>query len=68
MQATDAEFVDLDDAEAGASDRQAADDQAAEGEMAMCGYTWAMIIERLARQVGDGERKPYFRAGEPLPR
>jgi uncharacterized protein YndB with AHSA1/START domain len=42
-------------------------DQAAEGEMAMCGYTWAMIIDRLARQVAGGERMPYFRAGEPLP-
>ena len=43
-------------------------DEAAGGEMAMCGYTWAMIIDRLARQVAGGERAPYFRAGEPLPR
>jgi uncharacterized protein YndB with AHSA1/START domain len=41
---------------------------AAEGEMAMCGYTWAMIIERLARQVAAGERAPYFTAAAPLPR
>jgi hypothetical protein len=34
----------------------------------MCGYTWAMIIDRLGRQVAGGERAPYFRAGEPLPR
>ena len=32
----------------------------AEGEMAMCGYTWAMIIDRLGRQVARGERAPYF--------
>jgi hypothetical protein len=42
-------------------------EQAADGEMAMCGYTWAMIINRLARQVARGERAPYFKAGEPLP-
>ena len=34
VQTADAELVDLDDAEAGASDRQAADDQATEGERA----------------------------------
>jgi hypothetical protein len=28
--------------------------------MARCGYTWAMIIERLGRQVASGERAPYF--------
>jgi uncharacterized protein YndB with AHSA1/START domain len=43
-------------------------EQAADGEMAMCGYTWAMIIERLAAQVAGGERAPYFTAGAPLPR
>jgi uncharacterized protein YndB with AHSA1/START domain len=43
-------------------------DEAADGEMAMCAYTWAMIIDRLSRQVGDGERAPYFKAGSPLPR
>jgi uncharacterized protein YndB with AHSA1/START domain len=43
-------------------------EEAAEGEMAMCGFTWAMIIDRLARQVAAGDRAPYFRAGEPLPR
>jgi hypothetical protein len=32
MQAANAEFVDLDEAEARASDRPAADDQAAKGE------------------------------------
>jgi len=32
MQAADAEFVDLDDAEAGAPDRQVTDDQPAKGE------------------------------------
>jgi uncharacterized protein YndB with AHSA1/START domain len=41
---------------------------AADGEMAMCGYTWAMIINRLAGQVARGERAPYFKSGEPLPR
>ena len=40
----------------------------ADGEMAMCGYTWAMIIARLAGQVSRGERDPYFTAGAPLPR
>jgi uncharacterized protein YndB with AHSA1/START domain len=39
-------------------------DEQAAGEMAMCGYTWAMIIDRLA----GGSRDPYFKAGEPLPR
>jgi len=43
-------------------------DEAADGEMAMCGYTWAMIIERLGDQVARGERSPYFTAGAPLPR
>lgn len=43
-------------------------EEAAEGEMAMCGYTWAMIIDRLARQVARGERAPYFVATQPLPR
>lgn len=43
-------------------------DEAADGEMAMCGYTWAMIIERLNDQVTRGERAPYFTAGAPLPR
>jgi uncharacterized protein YndB with AHSA1/START domain len=43
-------------------------DQAADGEMAMCGYTWAMIIDRLGRQVDRGERAPYFTEGAPLPR
>jgi uncharacterized protein YndB with AHSA1/START domain len=41
---------------------------AADGEMAMCGYTWAMIIDRLAGQVAGGERAPYFALGTPLPR
>jgi uncharacterized protein YndB with AHSA1/START domain len=40
----------------------------ADGEMAMCGYTWAMIIDRLGAQVERGERTPYFTAGAPLPR
>ena len=40
----------------------------ADGEMAMCAYTWAMIIERLGRQVAAGERQPYFTASVPLPR
>jgi Activator of Hsp90 ATPase homolog 1-like protein len=35
-------------------------DEAADGEMARCGYTWAMIIDRLAGQVGRGEHAPYF--------
>ena len=43
------------------------DDQA-DGEMAMCGYTWAMIIDRLARQVSGSAVEPYFTAGAPLPR
>jgi uncharacterized protein YndB with AHSA1/START domain len=43
-------------------------EDAADGEMAMCGYTWAMIIDRLAAQVADGRREPYFTAGAPLPR
>ena len=43
-------------------------DEQAHGEMAMCGYTWAMIIDRLAAQASTGERAPYFRAGAPLPR
>jgi uncharacterized protein YndB with AHSA1/START domain len=42
-------------------------EEAADGEMAMCGYTWAMIIERLGGQVARGERGPYFTAGGPLP-
>ena len=42
-------------------------DQAAESEMAMCGYTWAMIIDRLGNQVARGERAPYFTADAPLP-
>ena len=41
--------------------------QAADGEMAMCGYTWAMIIDRLGNQVARGERAPYFTADAPLP-
>ena len=40
----------------------------AEGEMAMCGYTWAMIIDRLGAQVARGERAPYFPATAPLAR
>jgi hypothetical protein len=32
----------------------------ADGEIAMCGYTWALIIDRLDAQVGRGERAPYF--------
>jgi uncharacterized protein YndB with AHSA1/START domain len=43
-------------------------DDAADGEMAMCGYTWAMIISRLGAQVARGERAPYFTATAPLPR
>ncbi len=43
-------------------------DEAAEGEMAMCGYTWAQIIDRLSTQVTGGERAPYFSIGAPLPR
>jgi uncharacterized protein YndB with AHSA1/START domain len=43
-------------------------DEAADGEMAMCAYTWAMIIDRLSRQVAHGERSPYFTATAPLPR
>ena len=43
-------------------------DEQADGEMAMCGYTWAMIIDRLAAQASRGERAPYFTAGAPLPR
>ena len=43
-------------------------DADADGEMAMCGYTWAMIIDRLHGQVARGERAPYFAAGVPLPR
>jgi uncharacterized protein YndB with AHSA1/START domain len=43
-------------------------DAAADGEMAMCAYTWAMIIDRLAAQVERGEREPYFREDAPLPR
>jgi uncharacterized protein YndB with AHSA1/START domain len=42
-------------------------EQAADGEMAMCGYTWAMIIDRLTNQVARGERAPYFTADAPLP-
>lgn len=42
-------------------------DAAADGEMAMCGYTWAMIIDRLRAQVAHGERAPYFTADAPLP-
>lgn len=41
-------------------------EEAADGEMAMCGYTWAMIIDRLAAQVARAERAPYFRATAPL--
>jgi uncharacterized protein YndB with AHSA1/START domain len=41
---------------------------AADGEMAMCAYTWAMIIARLTAQVAGGERSPYFTEGAPLPR
>jgi uncharacterized protein YndB with AHSA1/START domain len=37
-------------------------DAVADGEMARCGYTWAMIIERLGAQVERGERAPYFTA------
>lgn len=33
---------------------------AATAEMATSGYTWAMIIGRLAEQVAHGERAPYF--------
>jgi uncharacterized protein YndB with AHSA1/START domain len=40
----------------------------ADGEMAMCGYTWAMIIDRLSAQVGTGARAPYFAATAALPR
>jgi uncharacterized protein YndB with AHSA1/START domain len=43
-------------------------DEAADGEMAMCGYTWAMIIDRLSAQVVRGERAPYFTSTAPLPR
>ena len=42
-------------------------DEQADGEMAMCGYTWAMIIDRLAAQASRGERAPYFTAAAPLP-
>src|SRR6185437_4659678 len=31
-------------------------DAAADGEMASCGYTWAMIIARLREQVATGQR------------
>jgi uncharacterized protein YndB with AHSA1/START domain len=34
----------------------------ADDEMARCGYTWAMIIDRLTGQVARGERAPYFSA------
>jgi hypothetical protein len=37
-------------------------DAAAEGEMASCGFTWAMIIDRLDAQSARGERAPYFTA------
>jgi uncharacterized protein YndB with AHSA1/START domain len=40
----------------------------AEGEMARCGFTWAMIIDRLRAQVARGERAPYFSVAAPLPR
>ena len=40
----------------------------AQGEMAMCGYTWALIIDRLAAQAARGERAPYFQVTAPLPR
>src|ERR687889_2003329 len=43
-------------------------DEAADGEMAMCGYTWAQIIDRLDAQVTRDERAPYFTAEAPLPR
>jgi hypothetical protein len=39
----------------------------ADGEMAMCAYTWAMIIDRLGDQVARGKRAPYFTATAPLP-
>jgi uncharacterized protein YndB with AHSA1/START domain len=42
-------------------------DEQADGEMAMCAYTWALIIDRLSAQVSRGERAPYFTAGA-LPR
>ena len=42
-------------------------DEQADAEMAMCAYTWAMIIDRLAAQAARGERAPYFKAGAPLP-
>jgi uncharacterized protein YndB with AHSA1/START domain len=38
------------------------------GEMARCGYTWAMIIDRLRAQLATGTRAPYFAAAAPLPR
>jgi uncharacterized protein YndB with AHSA1/START domain len=38
-------------------------DEAADGEMATCGYTWAMIIARLRDQVARGDRAPYFAGG-----
>jgi hypothetical protein len=41
-------------------------DQAAEGEMAMCGYTWAMIIDASPVR-SPAARAPYSRAVEPLP-
>ena len=40
----------------------------ADGEMARCGYTWAMIIDRLRAQLATGTRAPYFAAAKPLPR
>jgi hypothetical protein len=35
--------------------------------MGMCGYTWAMIIDRLGNQVARGERASYFTTDAPLP-
>jgi uncharacterized protein YndB with AHSA1/START domain len=43
-------------------------DAEADGEMARCGYTWAMIVDRLRAQLATGTRAPYFAAAAPLPR
>ena len=43
-------------------------DEQAEGEMAMCGYTWAMIIERLSAQASRGERARLLHRGRTTPR
>ena len=43
-------------------------DEQSDGEMAMCGYTWAMIIERMSAQAAGAAHEPYFTAGAPLPR